>query len=229
MTSFRHRVAGVLVALGMFASASAAAQVQRSYLNPGFEQPTLVPPATTGGCYILISDALVPGWNTTHPTGTPSGNCIPPSPNPNGRLIELWLTNFNGVPARSGNNFAELNAAAASRMYQNVCLINSETIRWRFSHRGRGSNTIPDVMDYNVGASVPIVRVNTTANGAMPNGAPVAFQGTVNTPSGITTGWRGFTGQFTYAGATGINSMGFEAISAGSGNNTVGNLSLIHI
>ena len=204
------------------ANAPASAQAQRTYLNPGFETPTLVPPAATGGCYKLISETLIPGWTTTHPVGAPSGNCTSPT-GPNGRLMELWLSTFNGVPARSGANFAELNAAASSRLYQNVCLINGEQINWRFSHRGRGSSTVPDVMDYNVGASLPIIRVSTTSNGTVPAGTPVVSQGTANAPASGGSGWRDYSGSFTYAGATGVTSMGFESISAGSGNNTVGN------
>lgn len=198
----------------------ASAQVQRSFLNPGFETPLLTPPSVAAGCYRQLNESLVPGWATTHPSQTGTGDCTSPGAS-SGRLIELWRTNFLGVPARQGNNFAELNAEASSRMYQNACLINGEQINWRFSHRGRGSTTVRDVMAFNVGASLPVVRVGTTSNGAF--NAVVVSQGTANAPASGGNGWVDYTGAFTYAGATGSNSLGFESISTADGNNSVGN------
>ena len=221
MRTIGFRIFSVSIALiGLCAMAEVRAQVQRNYLNPGFESPALTAANAANGCFKLLSETLVPGWTTTHPVGAQGGDCTAPT-SPNGPLMEMWRTNFQGVPARAGLNFVELNASASSRMYQNVCVINGDQIAWRFSHRGRGSATVRDVMDYNIGASVPIVRVGTTSNGAF--NAPVASQGTANAPVSGGNGWVDYTGSFTYAGATGITSMGFESISAGSGNNTVGN------
>ncbi len=213
-------LAAVAAVAALCTAGQVGAQVQRNYLNPGFESPALTAPSAAAGCYKLLSETLVPGWTTTHPVGADGGTCTAPV-GPNGPLMEMWRTNFNGVPARSGLNFVELNAAASSRMYQNVCVLNNDIIAWRFSHRGRGSATVRDVMDYNIGASVPIVRVGTTSNGAFDT--PVASQGTANAPTLGGNGWVDYTGSFTYAGATGTTSMGFESISAGSGNNTIGN------
>lgn len=210
----------VVAFIGLYAMGDAHAQVQRNYLNPGFESPALTAANAATGCFKLLSETLVPGWTTTHPIGADGGTCTAPV-GPSGPQMEMWRTNFQGVPARSGLNFVELNASASSRMYQNVCVLNNDIIAWRFSHRGRGSTTVRDVMDYNIGASVPIVRVGTTSNGTF--NAPVASQGTANPPVSGGNGWVDYTGAFTYAGATGVTSMGFESISAGSGNNTVGN------
>lgn len=199
---------------------SAAAQVQRSFANPGFETPVLTSSPAGAGCYLLLDESLVPGWTTTHPSQTGGGSCTAPAAG-SGRLIELWSSNFQGVTARQGNNFSELNASASSRLYQNVCLINGESINWRFSHRGRGSATVGDVMDFNVGASLPVVRVDTTSSGAF--NTPIVSQGTALVPVAGGNGWIDYTGTFNYAGATGTNSLGFESISTGSGNNTIGN------
>ncbi len=210
-----------LFLLAAFAMAGTAhAQVQRSFLNPGFETPALTASNTANGCYRQLDETLVPGWSTTHPSQAGSGDCTAPGAS-SGRLIELWRTNFQGIPARQGNNYAELNAEASSRMFQNACLINGEQINWRFSHRGRGSATVRDVMDFNVGASLPIVRVGTTSNGAF--NTPVASQGVVAAPTSGGNGWIDYTGAFAYGGATGTSSLGFESISTGSGSNTVGN------
>lgn len=195
-------------------------QVQRNYLNSGFEEPPLTATPVATGCYVQVDEGTVPGWTTTHPSQAGSGSCASP-PVSTGRLIELWRTNFQGVIARSGANFAELNAEASSRLYQNVCLVNGDVINWRFSHRGRGSATVRDVMDYNIGASQPIVRVGTTNNGAF--NTPIVSQGTANAPVAGGNGWVDYSGSYTYTGATGVTSLGFESISTGGGGNTVGN------
>lgn len=198
------------------------AQVQRSFHNLGFEQPDLV----TNGCRVYINSAQVPGWQTTHPDNTTenSGGCVVAgglgtSPGP---ILELWQTPRNNssggtVNAPEGNQIAELNAAAASRIYQNVCLVNGERVNWRFSHRGRGSDTVRDVAEMKVGASGTVIRVGTTNNGAFD--APIVSQGTANAPVNIAgnTSWVRYAGGFTYTGATGVTNLGFEAISAQGG------------
>ena len=113
----------------------------------------------------------------------------------------------------------ELNAAAVSRLSQSVCLLNGEQVNWVFSHRGRGSATVQDVMEYLVGTA-PIVRVGTTSNGS--GGVLSTSQGTATSVAGP-SGWRDYSGSFTYAGASGTTNLGFQAISTGSGSVTVGN------
>lgn len=201
-------------------AAPAHAQVQRSFLNPSFEIPALTASNPANGCYRQLDEAQVPGWATTHPSQAGSGDCTSPGAS-SGRLIELWRTNFQGVVARDASNFAEVNAEASSRMFQNACLVNGEQINWRFSHRGRGSASVRDVLDFNVGASLPIVRVGTTSTGAF--NAPVVSQGTAVAPAAGGNGWIDYSGSFAYGGVSGTTSLGFESISTGSGSNTVGN------
>lgn len=205
------------------------AQVQRTFLNLGFEQPVL----SAAGCRVYINESQVTGWTTTHPpTGTQSSptSCtaaggLGASPGP---ILEIWRTprdNASGgtVNAPEGVQIAELNAAVASRIYQNVCLINGERVNWRFSHRGRGSSTVYDVAEMKVGAASTIVRVGTTNTGAR---LPMTVsQGTASGASvtGNTT-WALYTGSFQYAGATGVTNIGFESISSGIGDVTSGNL-----
>jgi uncharacterized repeat protein (TIGR01451 family) len=215
-------LACIAMLLGLCSSVDAFAQVQRSFVNLGFEQPDLA----TAGCRVYINTSQVPGWQTTHPNNTTenSGACVVAgglgtSPGP---ILELWQTprdNSSGgtVNAPEGNQIAELNAVVASRIYQNVCLINGEQVNWRFSHRGRGSNTVRDVAEMKVGASGTVVRVGTTNSGAFDT--PVVTQGTANAPANIAgnTSWVRYTGAFTYTGATGVSNIGFEAISAQGG------------
>lgn len=208
--------------LGTIASLPVAAQVQRSFVNLGFEQPDLA----TNGCRVYINSSQVPGWQTTHPDSATqdSGGCVVAgglgaSPGP---ILELWQTprdNASGgmVNAPEGNQIAELNAVVASRIYQNVCLINGEHVTWRFSHRGRGSSTVRDVAEMKVGAAGTVVRVGTTNSGAFDT--PVVPQGIVNTPINIAgnASWVRYTGGFDYSGSTGVSNIGFEAISAQGG------------
>lgn len=217
-------MAWLLLALGALASAPVAAQVQRNFTNLGFEQPAL----HTAGCRVYIAASQVPGWNTTHRDHTTenSGGCIVPAGfNQSAPILEIWRTPRNNtsggnVAARSGTQIAELNAEVASRIYQNVCLINGERVDWRFSHRGRGSASAHDRMEMKVGATSTVVGVGTTNSGNFL--APVVSMGTVNTPQRVpgNATWVDYSGSFAYAGATGITNIGFEAI----GGTTSGNL-----
>lgn len=214
------RGAGAALAglLSLFA-ATAGAQVQRTLVNLSFEQPSL----GAGTCFRTISETVVPGWFTDHPViATQTVNCdnanIPGAP-ATGAAMEFWANNFNGTPARSGAQLVELNASAVSRLSQTVCLVNGEQVNWVFSHRGRGSDTVQDVMEYLVGA-VPIVRVGTTSNGS--GGVLIATLGSSASVLGP-NGWRDYSGVFTYTGATGQTNLGFQAISTASGSATVGN------
>lgn len=221
-------LSGAVLLLSLCFSVGASAQVQRSFVNLGFEQPDLA----TNGCRVYINSSQVPGWETTHPDAATenSGGCVVAgglgtSPGP---ILELWQTPRNNnsggtVNAPQGNQIAELNAVVASRIYQNVCLINGEQVNWRFSHRGRSSGTVRDVAEMKVGASGTIIRVGTTNTGAVD--APVVSQGTANAPVNIAgnASWVRYAGGFTYAGTTGVTNLGFEAISA-SGGASNGNL-----
>lgn len=214
----------LLLALAGLASAPVAAQVQRNFSNLSFEQPNL----QTNGCRVYIAAAQVPGWNTTHrvQASENSGGCVvPPGFAQTAPILEIWRTprsnNSGGVVnAPTGSQIAELNAADASRIYQNVCLINGERVDWRFSHRGRSSPTARDRMEMRVGATATVVRVGTTNTGAID--APVAVMGTVETPVQVpgNTSWVNYRGSFTYGGATGGTNMGFESM----GGTTEGNL-----
>ncbi|WP_255915224.1 hypothetical protein, partial [Tahibacter harae] len=60
-TVSRRLLAGVL---GVLAAVPVLAQVQRTFVNLGFELPSAAP----SNCYFQVSEALVPGWTTTHPS-----------------------------------------------------------------------------------------------------------------------------------------------------------------
>lgn len=221
----------------------AFAQVQRSFLDLGFEQPVLTAPTPATGCYMQVDDSLLPGWSsaatTPSSTGLASGNCTPPPPlGTTGNLVEMWTTRFLNVVAREGRQFAELNAVFAGRLYQNVCVVQGEQVGWQLSHRGRSGT---DVMSFNIDSSAnQIMRGSTGTNGvgtvvAGSCGNGLVTGATCNAPTTttvsdssstptLTSGWADYTGTFTWNGTSGVHNFGFQAISSAGGNTSVGNL-----
>ncbi len=229
----RLRLALLAALATLAATAPAQAQVQRSFVNLGFEQPDL----GTTACYgNFVGPQQVAGWNTTHGARSTLGGCGVTANPSFGPIIEMWANSFSGVPARAGKQHAELNAEQSSRIYQNVCLNTNEVIRWRLSHRGRGSAAFPDVMRFGLNpqgstataVSSVVATIGTTSNGTdrtNTSGTPVpssASQGSI-VIGGTSNGWRDYSGTFTYSGTTGIQQIGFAAVSSGGGNDTVGN------
>ncbi|MFC4878280.1 DUF7507 domain-containing protein [Microbulbifer halophilus] len=212
----------MIAALALSLAAPLQAQVQRSFVNLGFESPNL----EQAGCRVYIDHALVPGWTTDHPDyGQQNvGGCTVPPGFVDGQpapIVELWDTPRSGVNAREGTQLAELNAEEESSLSQSVCLVNGEQLQWEFSHRGRESVSNEDVMELLVGGD-PVVRVGTTSNGA--GGVIDTYSGSAtSTPGPNAGGWRDYSGSFTYNGASGLVDIGFEAISTGGNNITSGN------
>ncbi|MGA7937405.1 MAG: lamin tail domain-containing protein [Kovacikia sp.] len=209
----------------------AQAQIQRSFLNPSFEQPAFSP---TSNCYIQVDESFIPGWSTTHSTFPIAGNCSQAGYT-GGKIIEIWTTTFQGVstattPTSAGRQFAELNAEQTSQLYQNLCLYQGETITFSLLHRGRSSATTPDVTNFLIGlytdpASKVFGRFSTTSNGTVTT-QPVAQNGATipavsNNNAG--NGWVRYNGTVPYTGTTGNQPVGFAAVSTAGGNNTIGN------
>ncbi|MBR0344062.1 MAG: hypothetical protein IJI03_02225, partial [Rudaea sp.] len=206
-----------MVIASLLAMPAAFAQVQRSFLDLGFEQPVLTAPTPASGCYMQVDDSQLPGWSsaatTPSSTGLASGNCTPPPPlGTTGNLVEMWTTRFLGVVAREGRQFAELNAVYAGRLYQNVCVVQGEKVGWQLSHRGRSGT---DVMSFNVDSSAnQIMQGSTGTNGAGTVVAGTCGNGlvtgaTCNAPTTttvtdssatptLTSGWADYSGTFTW-------------------------------
>jgi hypothetical protein len=98
-------------------------------VNGSFETPVI--PAVS---FRLLNESTVTGWTTSATDD----------------LIEIWSTNFLGVPAYSGQQFAELNATQASTLTQTFSVAQSGTIKVHFAHRGRMGT---DVMNVSIGPS----------------------------------------------------------------------------
>ena len=215
---------------------SALAQVQRSFLNTSFEQPALA----GGACYAQVYDNAVPFWSTTATTATQNGTCALPGGTASG-LIEIWANSFQGVPARDGVQFAELNADQPSALYQNVCITRGETVSWALSHRGR---TTTDTMVFVLGdtpASLAPANILATAGvgGILRASTDTAGNGSIvncQTGSSVATStactvaktgtWADYKGAFTWNGTSGVKSVGFGAIGGGSSGNFLDAISL---
>ncbi|MDZ8221871.1 hypothetical protein [Nostoc sp. ChiVER01] len=221
---------GLLGATLVLQPTSAQAQyIQRSFLNPSFESPVF---GSAGQqCYVQVSPSLIPGWETTHGSvkaGT--GNCTGYTSPGTVPLIEIWTSGFSGAstattPTSAGNQFAELNAEQSSELYQNLCLIQNETITFSLLHRGRSSATVADVANFLIGANTVFGRFSTTSNGTV-TAQPVAQNGATIptvTNNNAGNGWVRYTGTVPYTGTSGNQPVGFAAVSTAGGNNTVGN------
>jgi Secretion system C-terminal sorting domain len=168
-------------------------QAVRVLYNADFETPVL----NCNNCYSFTSESQVPGWNVVD-NGTTDSDIVDDN-------VEIWRTNFLGVTAQSGNQHIELNADRESSVFFEVCVLANETLDWSFWHRGRGSSTVPDVMQLEI-KDMNTSTVISTSNMSTTNVAWQEYSGTV------TNGSSKATIRFT-----------FKPISTGSGDNTVGN------
>ncbi|WP_414577176.1 hypothetical protein [Anabaena sp. CCY 9402-a] len=204
----------------------AQAQIQRSFLNPSFEQPVF---ATS--CYIQVDESQIPGWTTTHNTKQGTASCATTGFTTLGKIIEIWTKGFSSVNTATGagNQFAELNAEENSQLYQNLCLYQNETITFSLLHRGRTNSSTPDVANFLIGliTGTPTIfgRFSTTNNGTVTT-QPVAQNGATIptvTNNNAGDGWVRYNGSVPYTGSTGNKPVGFAAVSTANNNLTTGN------
>jgi hypothetical protein len=128
--------------------------------------------------YVITSENNIPGWETTATDDQ----------------IEIWKSGFNGVPAYSGNYFAEIDANMRAKLFQTLTVAPGDIVTWKVAHRGRSGT---DVMHIMVG----------------PTGSPTNQQ----TASTGTSAWQVYTANYTVpAGITEIE-IGFEAVSSVGG------------
>lgn len=117
------------------------------------------------------------------------------------RMIEIWGSGFGGVPAYSGNQFAELNANMVSTLFQNFTAALGSVAEISFAHRGR--------------AGVDVLRVEIG-----PAGGPYADLGNF---SAATTQWNFNKINYTFPITGSTNYViRFVSVSA-AGGATVGN------
>lgn len=165
----------------LFAALGAAvpAMAQRVIVNPSFESNN--PGGTGAASYETYSNGSVTGWDSA------SGE------------IELWDSGFQGVPAYDGSVFAEMNANVPGALYQNICMVNGETIGWTFAHRARSGG--------------PTTQ---TARFQIANSSGTLIQNLATQASTVNNVWNVNTGSTTYTGASGVQRVQFITTDAGS-------------
>ncbi len=178
LKNFLHRPCALFAAAISLAAAPAAV-AQRVIVNPSFESNDPQGPGAAN--YEIYSNGSVVGWDSA------SGE------------IELWDTNFQSVPAYAGSVFAEMNANVPGALYQNICMVNGETIGWTFAHRARSGG--------------PATQ---TARFQVANGSGTQLQLLATQSSTINNVWNVNSGSTTYTGASGVQRVQFITTDAGS-------------
>lgn len=153
------------------------------FVNGSFESPVIA-----ASSYAILPTSSVPGWQTSAEN-----------------FIEIWSSGFNGVPAASGNQFAELNANVPGTLYQTFCLNGAGgTINWSIKHRGRG------------GEDQAFVKFGPSLAAALAS-APVV------TMVDGTDAWGTYSGIYTIPVGQRQIVLTFQAGYTGSGSASVGN------
>lgn len=155
--------------------------VPTKLVNGGFEQPLI----DSSRSFQNFKQNDVPGWKTTATDEN----------------IEFWKSGFLGVPAKEGNQFAELNATQVSALYQDLATNPGETINWSLAHRGRQGTDVMKVL-------------------AGPPGGTMVQQGP-NISDG-NTAWGTYNGNYTIPAGQTTTRFQFEAVSS-VGGNAIGN------
>lgn len=155
------------------------AHAQRVIVNPSFESND--PQGAGTASYEIYSNGSVAGWDSA------SGE------------IELWDTGFQGVPAYDGSVFAEMNANVPGAFYQNICMVNGESIGWTFAHRARSGG--------------PATQ---TASFQIANSSGTLIQNLATQASTVNNVWNVNTGTATYTGASGVQRVQFITTDPGS-------------
>lgn len=156
------------------------AQAQRVIVNPSFEAND--PQGAGAANYEIYANGSVSGWDSA------SGE------------IELWDTNFQGVPAYDGSVFAEMNANVPGAFYQNICMVNGESIGWTFAHRARSGGPATQTARFQIANSSGTLIQNLATQAS-------------TTANQI---WNVNTGSATYSGASGVQRVQFITTDAGS-------------
>lgn len=240
------RWATAVVAPALLLGGMGQAQVARTIINTSFETPTIAL-----ACQGYVYEARVPGWKTAdtlltnattagfdNPNGCVGSNGTMPASGT--RVFEFYSNGVRDnqsslyINARDGQQFVELSAETASRLYQPMCLIPGETVGFKFSHLGRMSSTVQDVAAFYVGGTsalksgTKIVQFGDTTSGT---GAVTSALSTNTTAargslaySGTTRYWYDYSGSFVVpSGLGGLQNLSFEAVSNSTGNTAYGN------
>ncbi len=180
----------VLLACLIWGGTSPARAQLRSLANPGFDLNDPQGPGTPN--WENFTNLAIVGWDST--TGE----------------IELWDTNFSGVPSHSGAVHAEMNAGSPGTLFQNICLVNGEPLGWTFAHRARSGGPDPQTAIFEVAnSSGTLIQSLTTQSSTIAANAWVVNSGTT-----------------TYTGPTGFQRVQFRTTNPGSFGNFLDSIQL---
>lgn len=149
-------------------------------VNPSFESND--PQGAGAPNYHIYPNGSVIGWDSA------SGE------------IELWDTNFQGVPAYAGAVFAEMNANVPGALYQNICMVNGEAIGWTFAHRARSGGPATQTASFQIASSTGTLIQNLATQSS-------------TVASNV---WNVNTGSTSYSGPSGIQRVQFITTDPGS-------------
>jgi hypothetical protein len=161
----------------------------------GFEQPKF-----KGADWMLFNEDDVPGWSTDDPESE----------------IEIWRSGMDGVPARFGSQFAELNAnGSGNSIYQDIKTKPNSKIYWSFWIRARDSSEAKDV------EATQIHFGRTPKNGGSVNGvgSTFAYMNSANDAS-----WRRLSGWYQTGSHQTSTRVTLTAVESASTDEGYGNL-----
>jgi hypothetical protein len=203
-------------------------KIQRSFLNLSFEQFTdssPIPPEKgwPSSPWAIYKQEQVIGWRSTARKKDNNGNAL------TYRGIEIWNEKRIGKAtskASNGDYYAELNAHVASRLYQNVCLLQDDTFTWSLDHMPRSSNSesmkfvISDSIDDNGATNTDgdLVTTGSKQVGGEIKSPTVGTWKTYNS-NGVVNASGYLNGQ-----EAAVKAFGFEAITGGNIGNFIDNL-----
>ncbi|WP_421765287.1 gliding motility-associated C-terminal domain-containing protein [Ekhidna sp.] len=157
-------------------------------VNSDFEQPDISGPPYNTNNFTFLDQDEVPGWSTTAGDG----------------VMELWNDGFQGVPAYSGDQFAEILANQIGALYFDLSTVPNSLFSWTFAHRGRGGTD-------NIRVSIGAV------------GSEVG-QGDFATDN---TAWAVYSGNYTVPADQFVTRFQFESLDAGSVGNFVDSVTFV--
>jgi uncharacterized repeat protein (TIGR01451 family) len=175
----------------------------RIIANPGFEQPTV---ADGAGAAVLQGYSTTPpaAWQTTEDT-TPYINSL-----------EYWrgvnkAAGGLSTGPHSGQQHVELNASTNSAIYQDLCVLQGETVNWSLWHGARlgiktnGDQNSDDTNIMRVTISDPTAWVGKTPPSTLLYSSP-------NLTTAFSQGWQQKTGIYSHSGISQRLRFAFNAI-----------------
>jgi Right handed beta helix region/Carboxypeptidase regulatory-like domain len=170
----------------------------RIIANPGFEQPAQ---ASNGAGFSVLE-----GYGTTPPTVWQTTEDTAPYVN----SLEYWrgVNTGNGGQAsgpHSGNQHIELNASTNAAVYQDICVLQNETINWSLWHAARLGSESDDTNIMRVTVSNP-----SDWTGKTPPTTPLYSSPDLSTQ--FSQGWSAKNGSYTHSQSSGKFRFAFHSI-----------------